>query len=78
MRLHTPIEVSALFDFGLTPRHLANSIDTMLLYEKDNPQTAPLLEALGKMLLAPRAAATPGRAGAAVFLQVQSQFGGGR
>jgi 2-keto-4-pentenoate hydratase/2-oxohepta-3-ene-1,7-dioic acid hydratase in catechol pathway len=60
VRLHTPIEVSALFDFGLTPRHLANSIDTMLLYEKDNPQTAPLLEALRKMLLAPRAAATPG------------------
>ncbi len=60
VRLHSPIEVSALFDFGLTPRHLTNSINTMLHYEKDNPQTATLLESLRKMLLAPRAAATPG------------------
>ena len=60
VRLHSPIEVSALFDLGLTPRHLANSADTLLRYEKDNPQTAPLLEAFRKMLLAPRAAATPG------------------
>jgi hypothetical protein len=38
-RLHEPVEVTALFDFGLTPRHLKNSADTLMKYEQDNPQT---------------------------------------
>ena len=44
---------AALFDFGLTPRHLRNSAETIMKYEKDNPQTAPLLQAFAKALLAP-------------------------
>lgn len=60
VQLHSPVEVRALFDFGLTPRHLANSIETMAKYEKDNPQTTALLDALRKMLLAPKPPATPG------------------
>jgi 2-keto-4-pentenoate hydratase/2-oxohepta-3-ene-1,7-dioic acid hydratase in catechol pathway len=51
VRLLEPVEVAALFDFGLTPRHLKNSADTMFKYEKDNPQTAPLLDAFAKALL---------------------------
>jgi 2-keto-4-pentenoate hydratase/2-oxohepta-3-ene-1,7-dioic acid hydratase in catechol pathway len=51
VRLHEPIKVAALFDFGLTPRHLKNSLETMTKYEKDNPQTAPILQAFGKALL---------------------------
>jgi 2-keto-4-pentenoate hydratase/2-oxohepta-3-ene-1,7-dioic acid hydratase in catechol pathway len=51
VRLHEPIEVAALFDFGLTPRHLRNSADTMMKYEKDNPQTAPLLQVFARSLL---------------------------
>jgi len=51
VRLHEPIEVAALFDFGLTPRHLRNSLETMTKYEKDDPQTAPILQAFGKALL---------------------------
>lgn len=47
-----PIEIAALFDFGLTPRHLKNSLETMIKYEKDNPQTGPILQAVGKVLLA--------------------------
>ena len=74
-KLHAPVEVAALFDFGLTPRHLANSVDTMARYEKDNPQTAALLEAFAKMLLnKPPAATPPGVAGAAVVLQVQHEL----
>lgn len=46
-----PVEVAALFDFGLTPRHLRNSLETTLKYEQDNPQIAALLQAAGKMLL---------------------------
>jgi 2-keto-4-pentenoate hydratase/2-oxohepta-3-ene-1,7-dioic acid hydratase in catechol pathway len=61
VRLHAPIEVTAMFDLGLTPRHLSNSIETMLKYEKDNPQTGPLLEAFRQMVLKPRAAAAPGQ-----------------
>jgi 2-keto-4-pentenoate hydratase/2-oxohepta-3-ene-1,7-dioic acid hydratase in catechol pathway len=59
VRLLEPVEVAALFDFGLTPRHLKNSAETLLKYEKDNPQTAPLLQAFAKAILAtkPRAAA---------------------
>lgn len=51
VRLHEPIEVAALFDFGLTPRHLKSSAETMMRYEKDNPQTTPMLQAFAKMVL---------------------------
>ena len=54
VRLLEPVEVAALFDFGLTPRHLKNSAETMLRYEKDNPQTAPLLQAFARIILAPK------------------------
>jgi len=60
VRLHEPIEVAALFDFGLTPRHLKNSAETMMKYEKDNPQTAPILQAFAKALLAKPAAPPQG------------------
>jgi hypothetical protein len=30
VRLHEPIEVAALFDFGLTPRHLKNSGEVIM------------------------------------------------
>ncbi len=50
-----PIEVVALFDFGLTPRHLKNSGETIGKYEKDNPQTASLLQAFAKAVMAPKA-----------------------
>jgi len=60
VRLHEPIEVVALFDFGLTPRHLENSAKTMMTYEKDNPQTAPILQAFAKSLLTRPAAPPPG------------------
>ena len=56
-----PVVVAALFDFGLTPRHLQNSADTLMKYEKDNPQTAPLLQAFAKALLAPKPQPAPGR-----------------
>ena len=56
-----PVEVVALFDFGLTPRHLKNSTDTCMKYEKDNPQTAPLLQAFAKAVLAPKPKPVPGR-----------------
>jgi 2-keto-4-pentenoate hydratase/2-oxohepta-3-ene-1,7-dioic acid hydratase in catechol pathway len=52
VHLKEPIEVTALFDFGLTPRHLKNSFETMIKYEKDDPQTGPLLHAIGKVFLA--------------------------
>ncbi len=52
--MHEPIEVAALFDFGLTPRHLKNSAETMMKYEKDNPRTAALLEAFAAAVLAPK------------------------
>jgi 2-keto-4-pentenoate hydratase/2-oxohepta-3-ene-1,7-dioic acid hydratase in catechol pathway len=55
VRLLEPVEVAALFDFGLTPRHLKNSGETIGKYEKDNPQTAPLLQAFAKAVLAPKA-----------------------
>lgn len=54
VRLLEPIEVVALFDFGLTPRHLKNSGETIGKYEKDNPQTAPLLQAFAKAVMAPK------------------------
>jgi 2-keto-4-pentenoate hydratase/2-oxohepta-3-ene-1,7-dioic acid hydratase in catechol pathway len=55
VRLLEPVEVAALFDFGLTPRHLKNSGGTIGKYEKDNPQTAPLLQAFAKAVMAPKA-----------------------
>jgi 2-keto-4-pentenoate hydratase/2-oxohepta-3-ene-1,7-dioic acid hydratase in catechol pathway len=55
VRLLEPVEVVALFDFGLTPRHLKNSGETIGKYEKDNPQTAPLLQAFAKAVMAPKA-----------------------
>jgi len=55
VQLLEPIEVVALFDFGLTPRHLKNSGETIGKYEKDNPQTAPMLQAFAKAVMAPKA-----------------------
>ena len=61
VRLLEPVEVAALFDFGLTPRHLRNSCDTCMKYEKDNQQTAPLLQAFAKAVMAPKPKPVPGR-----------------
>jgi 2-keto-4-pentenoate hydratase/2-oxohepta-3-ene-1,7-dioic acid hydratase in catechol pathway len=61
VRLLEPVEVAALYDFGLTPRHLRNSAETMMKYEKDNPQTAPLLQAFAKAVLSPKPKAAPGQ-----------------
>ena len=55
VKLLEPVEVAAMFDFGLTPRHLKNSAETIMKYEKDNPQTAPLLQAFAKAVMAPKA-----------------------
>ncbi len=61
VRLLEPVEVAALFDFGLTPRHIRNSTETIMKYEKDNPQTAPLLMAFSKAILAPKPTPSPGQ-----------------
>jgi 2-keto-4-pentenoate hydratase/2-oxohepta-3-ene-1,7-dioic acid hydratase in catechol pathway len=61
VRLLEPVEVAALFDFGLTPRHLKNSAETLMKYEKDNPQTAPLLQAFAKAVLAPKSKSATGQ-----------------
>jgi 2-keto-4-pentenoate hydratase/2-oxohepta-3-ene-1,7-dioic acid hydratase in catechol pathway len=61
VRLLEPVEVVALFDFGLTPRHLKNSAETIMKYEKDNPQTAPLLQAFAKAVMAPKPKAAAGQ-----------------
>ncbi len=61
IRLLEPVEVVALYDFGLTPRHLKNSAETMMKYEKDNPQTGPLLHAFAKAVLTPKPKAAPGQ-----------------
>lgn len=61
VRLLEPVEVAALFDFGLTPRHLKNSADTLMKYEKDNPQTAPLLQAFAKAVMAPKPKSAAGQ-----------------
>lgn len=45
-----PVEAASLFDFGLTPRHLQNSLGTMLNYEKDDPKTGIVLQAAAQML----------------------------
>jgi 2-keto-4-pentenoate hydratase/2-oxohepta-3-ene-1,7-dioic acid hydratase in catechol pathway len=52
VRLLAPIEVKAIFDFGLTPQHLKNSYETLMEYEKDNPLTGPILQAIAKSMLA--------------------------
>jgi 2-keto-4-pentenoate hydratase/2-oxohepta-3-ene-1,7-dioic acid hydratase in catechol pathway len=49
--LLAPVDVVALFDFGLTPTHLRNSRETMLKYEKGNPKTEPILRAIAESLL---------------------------
>lgn len=54
VRLDAPVEVAALFDFGLTPRHLKNSGEVISKYEKDNPQTSALLQAFAKAVMAPK------------------------
>ena len=54
VRLLEPVEVASLFDFGLTPRHLGNSAEVLMKYEKDNPQTAPLLQAFAKAIMSPK------------------------
>ena len=54
VRLKEPVEVAALFDFGLTPRHLKNGGETMMEYEKNDPQTRPLMEAFSRMLDKPK------------------------
>ena len=61
VHLLEPVEVVALFDFGLTPRHLKNSCDTCMKYEKDNPQEASLLQAFAKAVMAPKPESVPGR-----------------
>jgi 2-keto-4-pentenoate hydratase/2-oxohepta-3-ene-1,7-dioic acid hydratase in catechol pathway len=61
VRLLEPVQVAALFDFGLTPRHLKNSADTLMKYEKDNPQTAPLLQAFARAVMAPKRTSTAGQ-----------------
>lgn len=61
VRLLEPVEVVALFDFGLTPRHLKNSAEVLMKYEKDNPQTAPLLQAFAKAVLTPKARPSDGQ-----------------
>ena len=50
-RLQEPVQVSALFDFGLTPQHLKNSFETMMKYEKDDPQTGQILQAVSHWLI---------------------------
>jgi 2-keto-4-pentenoate hydratase/2-oxohepta-3-ene-1,7-dioic acid hydratase in catechol pathway len=61
VRLLEPVDVAALYDFGLTPRHLKNSLETLLKFEKDNPQITVLLHAVGKALLAPPPASPAGQ-----------------
>jgi 2-keto-4-pentenoate hydratase/2-oxohepta-3-ene-1,7-dioic acid hydratase in catechol pathway len=61
VRLLEPVEIAALYDFALTPRHLRNSVETLMKYEKNNPQTAPLLQALAKTILAPKRESAPGQ-----------------
>lgn len=59
VQLLEPVDVAALYDFGLTPRHLKNSAETIMKYERDNPQTAPLLQAFAKALLTPKPKPAP-------------------
>lgn len=52
--------MAALYDFGLTPRHLKNSGAVLMKYEKDDPKIAPLLEAFAKSLIEPKPKSAPG------------------
>jgi 2-keto-4-pentenoate hydratase/2-oxohepta-3-ene-1,7-dioic acid hydratase in catechol pathway len=61
VRLLEPVAVAALFDLGLTPRHLKNSAETLMKYEKHDPQTAPLLQAFARAVLAPKPGSTAGQ-----------------
>ena len=61
VRLLEPVEVVALFDFGLTPRHLKNSAEVLMKYEKDNPATAPMLQAFAKAIMGPKPPSPPGQ-----------------
>jgi len=61
VQLLEPVDVAALFDFGLTPRHLKNSAEILMKYEKDNPRTAPLLQAFAKAVMAPKPKPAPGQ-----------------
>jgi len=51
VHLAEPVDVAALFDFGLTPQHLRNSAETMMKYEGNDPHTAPLLKAFAAAVL---------------------------
>jgi len=55
VQLMEPVEVAALFDFGLTPRHMKNSGEIIGKYEQDNPQTSALLKAFAQAVMAPKA-----------------------
>jgi 2-keto-4-pentenoate hydratase/2-oxohepta-3-ene-1,7-dioic acid hydratase in catechol pathway len=61
VQLLEPVEVAALFDLGLTPRHLKNSVEIMGKYEQDNPQTSALLKAFAQAVMAPKAPPPPGQ-----------------
>lgn len=50
VKLLEPVEVSSLFDFGLTPRHLQNAGKTILKYESAHPEIVTLLKAFGESL----------------------------
>ncbi len=50
VRLKEPVEVAALIDFGLTPRHLKNAGATTMEYEKNDPNMAPLMQAFARAL----------------------------
>jgi hypothetical protein len=73
VRLHEPVEIAALFDFGLTPRHLKNSGEVIMKYEKDNPQTSAMLQAFAKAVMAPKPKPPRRSARAAVVLQGQRE-----
>ena len=45
-----PVEVAALFDLGLTPRHLQNSVGTMLKYDGNDPKAGLVLQAAGQLM----------------------------
>jgi len=61
VKLFPPVEVRALFDFGLTPRHLANSAAVLSKYEAADPHTSAMLRAMSDMLLAPKAPSVGGQ-----------------
>jgi 2-keto-4-pentenoate hydratase/2-oxohepta-3-ene-1,7-dioic acid hydratase in catechol pathway len=61
VHLLEPVEVAALFDFGLTPRHMKNSSEIIGKYEQDNPQTSALLKAFAQAVMAPKAPPPPGQ-----------------